>query len=31
MYLGDNCIIPYAIEDRKIIYSKAFTELSDYM
>ncbi len=30
-YIGDNIIIPYDMEERKKLYSLAFTELNDYM
>jgi len=30
-YFGDNCIIPYDIEERKKLYPLVFNELKDYM
>jgi hypothetical protein len=30
-YIGNNVVIPYAIEDRKVMYPKAFEELEQYM
>ncbi len=30
-YFGDNCIIPYSLEERKRVFSKAFKELDYYI